>query len=213
MKTPVFNQIARQGVVPVIAIDDAGKALPLADALLAGGLPIVEITFRTAAAAEVIATLARHRPEMTVGAGTVLSPDTLRLAAESGAKFAVAPGLNPRVAEAAASIGMPFIPGVATPSEVEQGLSFGLELLKFFPAGAMGGVKYLNAIYAPYRHTGVKFMATGGIKGEDVPEWLACPAVAAIGGSWIAKSADIAHGLWEEIEARSRAAAAAVPQR
>lgn len=208
MKTEAFDRIASQGVVPVIVLEDASRAIPLADALLEGGLSIIEITFRTPAAAEVIATLAKERPAMTVGAGTVLSEETLRVARDAGAAFAVAPGLNPAVVGAAREMGMPFVPGVATPSEIEQGLSFGLELLKFFPAGPMGGVKYLSAIFAAYRHTGVRFLPTGGISdAAAASEWLACPAVAAVGGSWVARAADIAAGRWDEISRLARAAA------
>ncbi len=208
MKNAVFEKISSLGIVPVIAVDNVDKAIPLADALAAGGLPVVEITFRTPAAAEVIAAIAKARPEMTVGAGTVLSPETLKIAKDAGASFAVAPGLNPRVVKAAADLDMPFVPGVATPSEIEQGLDFGLELLKFFPAEPMGGVKFLSSVYAPYKHTGVKFMVTGGISAEGAADWLACPAVAAVGGSWMAKSAEIAAGQWGEITAKCRAAAA-----
>lgn len=207
-KDKIFHQISAFGIVPVIAIDDAEQALPLADALIEGGLPVIEVTFRTPAAAKVIETIAKNRPEILVGAGTVLTLETLKIAKDSGAVFAVAPGLNPRIVEAAADMGMPFIPGVATPSEIEQGLSYGLKLLKFFPAQAMGGLKYLSAIYAPYKSTGVKFMATGGIDAVSAADWLASPAIAAVGGSWIAKPADMAEGKWTEIASRCRIAAA-----
>lgn len=208
MKFPIFDKISLQGIIPVIAIDNADKAIPLADALLAGGLRVVEITFRTEAAAEAISRIVKARSEMVVGAGTVLTVETLKAAREAGATFAVAPGFNPRVVEAAGEFNFPFIPGVATPSEIEQGLSYGLELLKMFPAEQLGGVSYLNAIYAPYKHTGVKFMVTGGIKAEGAPAWLASPAVVAVGGSWLAKASDIQENRWEEIAARSRAASA-----
>lgn len=208
MKNAVFEKISSFGIVPVIAVEDVSAALPLADALAAGGLPVVEITFRTPAAAEVIAAISKARPDMLVGAGTVLSPETMKIAKEAGASFAVAPGLNPRVVEAAKDIGLPFVPGVCTPSEIEQGIEFGLELLKFFPAEPMGGVKFLSSIYAPYKHTGVKFMVTGGINAEGAADWLACPAVAAVGGSWMAKAKDISAGNWHAIEENCRAAAA-----
>ena len=137
----VLDRVAEIGVVPVIAIDSVSHALPLADALLAGGLPVAEITFRTDAAAEVIRLLSRERPDLIVGAGTVLSPETMKTAHAAGAKFAVAPGLNPRVAQAAQELGMPFVPGIANPSDIEAGLDLGCRLLKFFPAEALGGVK------------------------------------------------------------------------
>ncbi len=206
MKYEIFDRLASERIVPVIAIDNADDAVPLADALLAGGLSSAEVTFRTPAAAEAIARIAKERPQMLVGAGTVLSPETLKAAKDAGAKFAVAPGLNPRVVEAARELDMPFIPGVATPSEIEQGLSYGLDLLKLFPAEQLGGVKYLSAISAPYKHTGVKFMVTGGIKADGAKAWLELPVVAAVGGSWLATSKDIAAGKWAEIEALAREA-------
>ena len=206
----VFQRIAEFGVVPVIAIDSAEQALPLADALAAGGLPLAEITFRTAAAGDVIRRIARERPAMLVGAGTVLSPATVGEAREAGAAFAVAPGLNARVVGAARAFGLPFVPGTANPSDVEIGLELGCRLLKFFPAEALGGAKLLSAIYAPYRHTGVKFMPTGGVTADNLESYLKLPAVAAVGGTWLAKPADIAAGNWEAIADRCRAACAIV---
>lgn len=206
MASDVFSRIAEFGVVPVIAIESADKALPLADALIAGGLPVAEITFRTAAAAEVIKTISANRPEMIVGAGTVLSSSTALLAKECGAAFAVAPGFNRRVAEDARNRGLPFIPGTSSPTDVEMGLELGYKLLKFFPAEAVGGLKLLSAIYAPYKHTGVKFMPTGGITPDNLESYLACPAVAAVGGTWLAKPADIESGNWSAITERCRQA-------
>ncbi len=202
----VFETIAEFGVVPVIAIDSAEQAVPLADALIAGGLPLAEITFRTDAAAEVIRQIAKNRPEMLVGAGTVLSPATVAVAREAGAAFAVAPGLNARVVGSARAHGLPFVPGTANPSDVEIGLELGCRLLKFFPAEALGGAKLLSAIYAPYKHTGVKFMPTGGVTADNLESYLALPAVSAVGGTWLAKPADIAAGNWDAIAARCRAA-------
>ena len=202
----VFEKIAEFGVVPVIAIDSAEQALPLADALIAGGLPLAEITFRTEAAAETISQIAKHRPQMLVGAGTVLTPATVAAAREAGAAFAVAPGLNARVVGSARALGLPFVPGTANPSDVEIGLERGCKLLKFFPAEALGGAKLLTAIYAPYKHTGVKFMPTGGVTADNLESYLSLPAVAAVGGTWIAKPADIAAGNWDAIADRCRAA-------
>ncbi len=202
----VFEKIAEFGVVPVIAIDSAEQALPLADALIAGGLPLAEITFRTEAAAETIRQIAKNRPQMLVGAGTVLTPATVAAAREAGAAFAVAPGLNARVVGSARALGLPFVPGTANPSDVEIGLELGCKLLKFFPAEALGGAKLLSAIYAPYKHTGVKFMPTGGVTADNLESYLSLPAVAAVGGTWLAKPADIAAGNWDAIAARCRAA-------
>jgi 2-dehydro-3-deoxyphosphogluconate aldolase/(4S)-4-hydroxy-2-oxoglutarate aldolase len=208
----VLDRVAEIGVVPVIAIDSVSHALPLADALLAGGLPVAEITFRTDAAAEVIRLLSRERPDLIVGAGTVLSPETMKTAHAAGATFAVAPGLNPRVAQAAQELGMPFVPGIANPSDIEAGLDLGCRLLKFFPAEALGGVKLLTALSAPYRHTGVRFMPTGGVTTANLADYLGLPAVAAVGGTWIAKKEEMAAGAWEAVAQRCRDARAVVRQ-
>jgi len=170
-------------IVPVIAIDDVAHALPLADALIAGGLPVAEITFRSPVAAEVIRLMARERPQMIVGAGTVLSAETLDLAQASGAVFGVAPGLNPRVVAHAQAQGFPFMPGIATPSDIEAGLALECVCQKFFPAEALGGVKMLSALSAPYQHTGVRFMPTGGITAANVQDYLALKTVLAVGGT------------------------------
>ena len=193
-------------IVPVIAIDDVQHALPLADALLAGGLAVVEITFRTAVAADVIRVLTERRPHMLVGAGTVLDPSTVDAAVEAGARFALAPGCLPSTVERAAERGLPFIPGVQTPSEVELARSLGCSLLKFFPAEAAGGLPMLEAIHAPYRHTGVRFIPTGGVNPNNLAAYLASPAVAAVGGTWLARPADMREGRFEEITARVREA-------
>jgi len=178
----IIDQIAGLGVVPVIAIDNVAEAIPLADALSAGGLPLVEITFRTKAAAEVIKAITRHRPGMLVGAGTVLTQENLEEAKASGAVFAVAPGLNPQTVKMAQAARLPFIPGVATAGEIERGLELGCKLLKFFPAGALGGVQMLEALAAPYHHTGVRFLPTGGVNPSNLETYLRIPSVAAVGG-------------------------------
>jgi len=206
----VLDRVAEFGVVPVIAIDSVAHALPLADALLAGGLPVVEITFRTAAAAEVIRLLAKERPALIVGAGTVLSPETAQTAVDAGARFAVAPGLNPRVVLAAQELKLPFVPGIANPSDIEAGLELGCKLLKFFPAEALGGTQLLSALSAPYKHTGVRFMPTGGASPANLETYLKIDTVAAVGGTWIAKKEDMAEGRWDAIAQRCREARAIV---
>lgn len=200
----IVATLAKYRVVPVIAIEDAEAALPLADALLEGGLPLAEITFRTKAAAEVIQIISERRPELCVGAGTVLTEENLRNAIDAGAKFGVAPGFNPETFEWAEELLWPFIPGVCTPSEIESALSFGVNVLKFFPAGAMGGVAMLKALSAPYAHTGVRFMPTGGVSEANLAEYLALPTVLACGGTWIATKADIADENWTAIRDRCR---------
>lgn len=206
----VLDRVAELGVVPVIAIDSPDHALPLADALLTGGLPVVEITFRTAAAAEVIRILAAQRPDLIVGAGTVLTPETVKVAKDAGARFAVSPGLNPRVVQAAHDLQLPFVPGIANPSDIEAGLELGCKLLKFFPAEALGGIKLISALSAPYKHTGVRFMPTGGVSTANLEDYLKVGTVAAVGGTWIAKKEDIAEGRWDIIAQRCRDALAVV---
>src|SRR5208337_3697827 len=202
----VFEQLAKHVIVPVIAIDSVDAALPLADALLEGGLPVAEITFRTAAAAEVIAKIAKERPSMMLGAGTVLTAENLGRACDAGAKFGVAPGLNQDVVAEAAHRGLPFIPGVITPSEIEQALALGLKLLKFFPSEAFGGLKVIKALSAPYAHSGVRFMPTGGVSTSNLTEYLAEKAVACIGGTWIATREAIADKKWSHIRDNCRTA-------
>jgi len=200
----VFEQIVELKVVPVIAIESPEAALSLADALIEGGLPIAEITFRTEAAAAVIRKMSLERSSMLIGAGTILTLDNLKAAVDSGAKFGVAPGCNPKIVEAAQKMEFPFVPGVCTPSDVEMALSCGCRILKFFPAGAMGGLAMLKSLIAPYGHTGVQFMPTGGVSPANLSEYLATKGVIACGGTWIATKDDIAGEQWELIAARCR---------
>ena len=195
----ILQIIAKYGIVPVVTIESVDAAIPLADALLAGGLPLVEITFRTTVAADVIRRITAERPELLVGAGTVLTEAHLQLAVDCGARFGVAPGLNPQIVRLAQQAGLPFVPGVATPSEIEQALSLGCQVLKFFPAEALGGLAMLQALAAPYAHTGVRFMPTGGVNLGNLRSYLAIPQVAAVGGTWLAKKEDLAAGRWQEI--------------
>jgi len=206
LQETILSRVAALGVIPVIAIEKVEAALPFADALLAGGLPVVEITFRTAAAAEVIRKIAQERPQLVVGAGTVLTPANLEAAKASGAAFAVAPGLNPQIVKLAQQMGLPFVPGVATPSDIELGLALGCKLLKFFPAEALGGVPMIEALSAPYKHTGVRFMPTGGVNPDNLETYLKLDTVAAVGGTWVAKKEDLTAGKWDDIRRRCQAA-------
>ena len=203
----VFENIAQRKIVPVIAVESCESALPLADSLLGGGLPLAEITFRTEAAAEMIRTLSDKRPELLVGAGTILTLDNLQAAIDSGAKFGVAPGFNPKIVGAAKERDFPFIPGVCTPTEIEAALASGCQILKFFPAGAAGGIAMLKALYGPYAHTGIQFMPTGGVSPANVKEYLDTKGVIACGGTWIAGKEEIAAEKWDVIAARCREAA------
>ena len=172
-------------IVPVLVAESVDAGLKNCETLCANGLPAAEITFRTAAAEALIREASKRFPEMTIGAGTVLNVADLHRAADAGARFAVAPGFNPTVVREALKSGIDFIPGVLTPGEIEQALELGLRLLKFFPAEAAGGATMLKALYAPYKHLGVSFMPTGGVKIANVEEYLALPAVAAVGGTWL----------------------------
>lgn len=172
-------------IVPVLVAESVDEGLKSCETLCANGLPAAEITFRTAAAEPLIREVVKRFPEMTVGAGTVLNVADLHRAADAGARFAVAPGFNPTVVREALKCGIDFIPGVLTPGEIEQALELGLKLLKFFPAEAAGGVTMLKALYAPYKHLGVSFMPTGGVKVVNVEAYLAAPGVAAVGGTWL----------------------------
>lgn len=203
-ESSVVEKLAGLRVIPVLAVESAAAALPLADALAAGGLPVAEITFRTEAAAEVIRTIVSERPGMLVGAGTVTSPDQARAAAACGAAFAVAPGFNPRVVAAARAAGLPFMPGVMTPTDIEAALEAGASVVKFFPAGAAGGVKMLSALAAPYAHLGVRFIPTGGVTLDNVRDYLAVRAVLAVGGTWLASRDDINAGRWDAIAENCR---------
>jgi 2-dehydro-3-deoxyphosphogluconate aldolase/(4S)-4-hydroxy-2-oxoglutarate aldolase len=200
------ERLEAAGVVPVITIEDAARAPGLGEALLAGGLPLAEITFRTDAAADAIAELRRAVPDVLVGAGTVLDADTVDRALGAGAEFIVAPGLNRAVVQRCHERDVAVIPGVATPTEIEAALALGLRLVKLFPAEALGGLPYLQAIAAPYR--GVRFVPTGGIGPANLDAWLANPAVAACGGSWIATADDIRDGRWDEVAAKAAQAVA-----
>lgn len=206
----IFDELSRYGVVPVIAIDDAAAALPLADALIAGGLPVAEITFRTAAAREAIAAMAAHRPQMIVGAGTVLDEGQVDASVAAGARFALSPGLDRAVLDHARAAGLPFAPGIMTPSDVQAALRAGCGMVKFFPAGAAGGPAMLKSIAAPYAHTGLGYNPTGGVTLETLGDWLSIPEVRAVGGTWIATRADIAAGNWDRIATNAQAAVAAV---
>jgi len=212
MSDSVMSTIRQHGVIPVIAVESVDDALPLADALIEGGLPIAEITFRTAAAADVIAILAKERPELLVGAGTVLTLDNLNAAINCGAAFGVAPGTNPEIICEAFDAEWPFVPGVATPSDVEGGLSLGCQTLKFFPAGAMGGPAMLKALAGPYKHTGVDFVPTGGVSLDNLTDYLDLDVVAACGGTWLAKADDLKAGAFDVIRDRCRQAVQLVQQ-
>lgn len=193
----VLKQLSLIGIVPVIKIDDAKDALPLAKALIDGGLPCAEVTFRTDAAKDAIAAIAKEYPEMIVGAGTVLTPEQADIAVEAGAKFIVSPGLNPDVVRHCTEKGYPIVPGINNPSGIEQALALGLDTVKFFPAENSGGLGMLKAMSAPYGK--VKFMPTGGIGPANIRDYLAFNKILCCGGSWMVKADLIAAGDFDGI--------------
>jgi 2-dehydro-3-deoxyphosphogluconate aldolase/(4S)-4-hydroxy-2-oxoglutarate aldolase len=195
----LFEKLSHHGVIPVIAIESVEDAIPMADAMIEGGLPVAEITFRTAAGGEVIAKLKKERPNLLLGAGTILSLDNLKRAKDAGALFGVAPGLNPEIMREAKRLDLPFVPGVMTPSEVDSAMNLGAKVLKFFPSEAAGGLKMIEGLYAPFKHMGVKFMPTGGVSMGNLEAYLSNPAVMMVGGTWIAKNDVIAAKKWDVI--------------
>lgn len=198
----VLEQIQKIGIVPVVVLNDAKDAEPLAKALCDGGLACAEVTFRTAAAEESIRIMSEKFPDMLVGAGTVLTTEQVDRAVAAGAKFIVSPGLNPRIVKYCVDKGILITPGCANPSDIEQALEQGLEVVKFFPAEAAGGLKMIKAMAAPY--VGVKFMPTGGINQNNVREYLAYDRILACGGSWMVKSDLVDAGKFDEIEKLAR---------
>lgn len=202
----VIQALSRLRIIPVIVIDQPDNAVPLARALADGGLPVAEITFRTGNAAEALRRIATECPAVLVGAGTVLDPDQAAWARSAGASFMVSPGMNPRVVDYCTSHGIPVIPGVCTPTEIEAARERGLHVLKFFPAEAMGGQAFLKAVSAPYRD--VKFIPTGGISASNLEGYLSLKNVLACGGSWMAPSEWIAEGKFDRIRDEAAKAAA-----
>jgi 2-dehydro-3-deoxyphosphogluconate aldolase/(4S)-4-hydroxy-2-oxoglutarate aldolase len=191
----------KQRLVCVAVIDKPDDAVPLAGALLAGGLNCIEVTFRTAGAADSIARIRKALPDAIVGAGTLLTSEHVKQAVGAGAQFGVSPGLSEAVSKAAHENNFPLFPGVITPTEIMRALDLGWKHLKFFPAETFGGVNALKALAGPFGHTGVKFIPTGGITAATLPNYLAVPQVAAIGGSWMAERKLVAEKAWDKITA------------
>lgn len=198
----ILKEIEDIGIVPVVKIDDAKNAVPLGKALLEGGLPLAEITFRTAAAEEAIRNITEELPGILVGAGTVLSIDQVKRAVDAGAKFIVSPGFNPSVVKYCVDNDIPITPGCSSPTDIEMALGFGLEVVKFFPAESLGGITTLKAISGPYGM--VKFIPTGGVNASNINQYLAFNKVLACGGSWMAKEELIKNGNFEEITRLTR---------
>ena len=194
----VFEKLGKIGIVPVVVLDDPSQAEPVGRALCESGLACAEVTFRTAAAEESIKIMTELFPDLLVGAGTVLTVDQADRAISAGARFIVAPGLNPKVVKYTLDNGVPMAPGIQTPTEIEQAMEFGLDAVKFFPAEPAGGLRMIKALAAPY--VNMKFMPTGGLNAENVRDYLGYEKIFACGGSWMVKGALIREGRYDEIK-------------
>ena len=203
-----LTRFAACGVIPVVVLEDAKDAVPTANAMLAGGIDVMEITFRTAAAADSIKAVADSCPDMLVGAGTVLNLAQAKLAVEMGAKFIVSPGFDAEVVDWCIANNIPVTPGCVTPTEITAAVNRGLKVIKFFPANVYGGLNAMKNLSAPF--VGVKFMPTGGVNAANLREYLDAPFIHAVGGSWVCPKADIAAGNFEKITALCAEAHAAV---
>ncbi len=201
----VLEKLGRIGLIPVIKLETPDDALPLGKALIAGGLPVAEITFRTEAAAESIKILARELPELVLGAGTVLTTAQVDAAVEAGARYIVTPGFNPKIVEYCQKAGVPVTPGVSSPSQIEQALEMGLGVIKFFPAEQSGGVAMLKAFNGPYSGK-VSFIPTGGVGPKNLLDYLTCPNVFAVGGSWMVPADAVKAHDFEKVEKLCREA-------
>lgn len=205
-KLEIEKRIKTSRIVAVLTLEAEADAIPVADALLRGGISAIELTLRTPAAEACIRRIAAERPDLLVGAGTVLTPEQLHRAVDAGAAFAVSPGLNHAVSAEADLCGLAYFPGVMTPTDIETALTMGHRLLKFFPAETAGGIGMLKALAAPYAQAGVQFLPLGGINADNARQYIELPIVAAIGGSWIAPGDLIKAGKFETIRERAEAA-------
>ena len=206
----MIETLGKAGIIPVIVIEKEEQAVPLAKALVKGGVPVLEVTFRTKAAAAAIMAIRRGVPEAVVGAGTLLTPQMVKDAKAAGAVFGVAPGFDSVVLAAAKAEGLPMCPGIATASELSQALTAGCTMVKFFPAEAAGGVKMVKNLLGAFRFTGVRFMPTGGVNLSNVSDYLAVPEIVCCGGTWIVPKDALAAGNWAAIEKLASDAAALV---
>ncbi len=200
------KKIAASKIIAVLVIDEVEDAVPTAQALLRGGVDMMELTLRTPAALGGLRAVCSEVPDMVAGIGTILNTQQVDEVIESGASFGVAPGVNAEVIQYAQDKGLPFGPGIMTPTDIDQSVELGCEVLKFFPAGSSGGLAHLKNIVAPYQHLGLQFIPLGGIKASNMMNYIDSPLVAAIGGSWIAPRDLIAAKNWDQIEANAREA-------
>ena len=206
----ILKKLAACGIVPVVVLDDTKDAVPTARALLAGGVDVMEITFRTAAAADSIRAVRESCPEMLVGAGTVITLDQCKQALECGAKFIVSPGFDPEVVSWCAERNVPITPGCVTPTEIMAAMKRGLNVVKFFPAGVYGGLKAMKTLSAPFG--GIKFIPTGGVDAKNLKEYLEAPFIHAVGGSWLCPKKEITAGNFDAVRALCREASEIVKE-
>lgn len=199
----ILQRLERSRVVAGFSVEKVEHAVPLTQALLAGGIDAIELTLRTPAAMEGLKAICAEVPKMLVGVGTILTPDLVTEVKSAGADFGVAPGMNPRVVRAAQKVGLPFAPGIATPSDLEAAIELGCRFVKFFPAQAAGGVSYLRSMSAPYKHLGIQYFPLGGLNAKNMIDYLNEPNVLAIGGSWIVKRELVQANDWAGITARA----------
>ena len=199
----LLQRLRTSGVVAGFSVEKVEHAVPLCRALLAGGVDTIELTLRTPAGMDGVRAICAGVPEMLVGVGTILTPDQAREVKAAGAHFGVAPGMNPRVIRAAQEAGLPYAPGIATPSDLEAAIELGCRFVKFFPAEPMGGVGYLRSMSAPYKHLGIRYFPLGGLNADNMVDYLKEPGVATVGGSWIVKQDLVARGDWAGLTARA----------
>lgn len=201
----LLSCLKRSQVVAGFTVDEARDAVPIAEALLAGGIDVIELTLRSSAAMEAVRRISAEVPDMLVGVGTILTPEAVAEVKAAGASFGVSPGLNPRVVSAAEHAGLPFAPGISTPTDLEKAIELGCRFVKFFPAEASGGLAYLLSMAAPYRHLGIRYMPLGGINANNMFNYLEEAIIPAVGGSWIVKSELVKNQDWAGITARAAA--------
>jgi len=199
MTPEIIKKIENAGVIAVLVIDELKHAVPLAEALIKGGVDAIELTLRTPVAMEAAVVIKKALPQMTLGFGTVITTDQVKAVVDIGADFAVAPGCNPKILTEARKLGLPFAPGIMTPSDIEMAIQEGCQILKFFPAETSGGLKHLNSMVAPYQYLGLKFIPLGGLNIQNAGDYLKSPLITAVGGSWVAKRALITSEDWETI--------------
>ena len=207
MTKEVQDKIADEGIIAVLEMEDEQNAVPTAKALLEGGITVIELALRTQAAIPSISLIAKEVPQMYIGIGTIIEPgQAAAVKAQNGVRFGVSPGINPVIVKEAIAAGLPFAPGIATPSDIEQAISLGCKTVKFFPAEGMGGLSYLKSINAPYNHLGIKYIPLGGVTPNNLPDYAKFDRILAIGGSWIANKELIKAQDWKEITKRAREA-------